>query len=223
MTCLAKQPDERWQSIQDLRRELSWVDEHFNDQAPAPDVRAPDVGRSLRRCRAVDRGGDGRGGRDRPLAGSGRCPPDDARQPFFDRAAGQRNPFGKRQRECGAGTRSITRRCPAGVCHGTCRPRSTHDSCARSTRAAADGGHGRSSRAVFSPDGEWVGFFADGKLKRVSVRGGAPITVATVPPVSRGATWSPDGTIFFTPTYADPSNRSPPAARSRRSRRLRGW
>ncbi len=28
----------------------------------------------------------------------------------------------------------------------------------------------------FSPDGQWVGFFADGKLKKVSVSGGAAVT-----------------------------------------------
>jgi Tol biopolymer transport system component len=51
----------------------------------------------------------------------------------------------------------------------------------------------------FSPDGEWVAFFAERKLKRVAVRGGSPITVCDVPEVGHGATWAPDGTIFFDP------------------------
>ena len=29
----------------------------------------------------------------------------------------------------------------------------------------------------FSPDGQWVGFFADGKLKKISVQGGAATTL----------------------------------------------
>jgi Tol biopolymer transport system component len=47
----------------------------------------------------------------------------------------------------------------------------------------------------FSPDGAWVAFFADGKLKRQSIAGGSPITVCDVPLPARGGTWGPDGTI----------------------------
>ena len=32
----------------------------------------------------------------------------------------------------------------------------------------------------FSPDGQWLGFFADGKLKKIAVAGGAPRTLADV-------------------------------------------
>ena len=48
----------------------------------------------------------------------------------------------------------------------------------------------------FSPDGEWVGFFAEGMLKKVSVRGGAPITVCEAPS-PRGGSWNEDGVIVF--------------------------
>ncbi|HVQ13055.1 MAG TPA: protein kinase [Vicinamibacterales bacterium] len=51
----------------------------------------------------------------------------------------------------------------------------------------------------FSPDGEWVAFFADRKLKKVSIRGGAPLTVCDVPLLGKGGAWSPDGTIVFDP------------------------
>ena len=50
----------------------------------------------------------------------------------------------------------------------------------------------------FSPDGRWVGFFAGLLLKKVSLAGGAPVSIATVPPVNRGASWGPDETIYFT-------------------------
>jgi eukaryotic-like serine/threonine-protein kinase len=49
----------------------------------------------------------------------------------------------------------------------------------------------------FSPDGNWVAYFANGKLKRASVRGGAPLTVCDVPEVGRGGVWMPDDTIIF--------------------------
>jgi serine/threonine-protein kinase len=50
----------------------------------------------------------------------------------------------------------------------------------------------------FSPDGQWVAFFADGQLKRIAVNGGAAVVLANAP-APRGGTWSEDGTIFFTP------------------------
>jgi serine/threonine protein kinase len=46
----------------------------------------------------------------------------------------------------------------------------------------------------FSPDGQWLGFFADGQLKKISMRGGAPVTLCAAPR-PRGATWLEDGTI----------------------------
>jgi serine/threonine-protein kinase len=51
----------------------------------------------------------------------------------------------------------------------------------------------------FSPDGEWVAFFSQGKLKRVSLQGGSPVTICDAPVVGRGGTWAPDGTIVFDP------------------------
>ena len=56
-------------------------------------------------------------------------------------------------------------------------------------------GHG----PFFSPDGEWLGFFADGKLKTISLPGGAPVEI-TVAATARGATVTADGRIIFTPT-----------------------
>jgi serine/threonine-protein kinase len=49
----------------------------------------------------------------------------------------------------------------------------------------------------FSPDGEWIGFGARGKLKKVSVLGGPPATLCDAPSF-RGGTWGTDGTIVFT-------------------------
>ncbi|MCH8855527.1 MAG: PD40 domain-containing protein, partial [Proteobacteria bacterium] len=50
----------------------------------------------------------------------------------------------------------------------------------------------------FSPDGKWIGFFRERRLFKVSLRGGAPVTLAgTVPGRVAGASWGPDGTIVF--------------------------
>jgi serine/threonine protein kinase/Tol biopolymer transport system component len=48
----------------------------------------------------------------------------------------------------------------------------------------------------FSPDSRWVAFFADGKLKKVSVEGGSPLTLANAHN-PRGGTWGEDGNILF--------------------------
>jgi serine/threonine-protein kinase len=50
----------------------------------------------------------------------------------------------------------------------------------------------------FSPDAKWIGFFADGKLKKVSVTGGAAVVLCEAPNL-RGACWTEDGTIVFLP------------------------
>ena len=51
----------------------------------------------------------------------------------------------------------------------------------------------------FSPDGQWIAFFAEGKLKKVAVIGGAAVTLCAAPN-DRGGTWSEDDTIIFAPT-----------------------
>ena len=55
----------------------------------------------------------------------------------------------------------------------------------------------------FSPDGEWIGFTAEGKLKKISAGGGTPVTLADTPAL-RGARWVPDDTIVFAPTSTSP-------------------
>jgi serine/threonine-protein kinase len=52
----------------------------------------------------------------------------------------------------------------------------------------------------FSPDGQWVGFWAAGKLKKVPLGGGPASTICTPPPslaTPWGASWSSAGTIVF--------------------------
>jgi serine/threonine protein kinase len=48
----------------------------------------------------------------------------------------------------------------------------------------------------FSPDGRSVGFFADGKLKKIGIAGGAPVTLCDAPS-GAGGSWSEDGSVAF--------------------------
>jgi Tol biopolymer transport system component/predicted Ser/Thr protein kinase len=47
----------------------------------------------------------------------------------------------------------------------------------------------------FSPDGKWIGFFANGKMKKISVQGGAPVVLCDAP-YARGAYWGVDENII---------------------------
>ncbi len=51
----------------------------------------------------------------------------------------------------------------------------------------------------WSPDGRFVGFFADGKLKKIDIAGGPPLALcdALISTPVGGGTWSQDGVILF--------------------------
>ena len=51
----------------------------------------------------------------------------------------------------------------------------------------------------WSADGKSIGFFADGKLKRLDIEGGSVQTLCDAPS-GRGGTWNKDGVILFTPS-----------------------
>ena len=54
----------------------------------------------------------------------------------------------------------------------------------------------------WSPDGQFIGFFANGKLMKVPARGGPPIVLADAPD-ARGGTWSSQNVIVFQPDMRD--------------------
>ncbi|MFZ0815079.1 MAG: protein kinase [Candidatus Sulfotelmatobacter sp.] len=52
----------------------------------------------------------------------------------------------------------------------------------------------------WSPDGRYVGFFANGKLAKIAATGG-PVTVLADAPNSRGGSWSANDVIVFAPDF----------------------
>jgi hypothetical protein len=52
------------------------------------------------------------------------------------------------------------------------------------------------SSPFFSPDGQWIGYFAENQLRKVSIQGGAPTTLCDARAM-RGADWGEDGNIVF--------------------------
>jgi serine/threonine-protein kinase len=57
------------------------------------------------------------------------------------------------------------------------------------------------AQPFFSPDGQWVGFFADGKLKKILLSGGAALSLCDAAD-PRGASWGSKGMITFSSTRA---------------------
>jgi serine/threonine-protein kinase len=52
----------------------------------------------------------------------------------------------------------------------------------------------------FSPDGEWLGFFANNKLRKISIDGGTAVDLADVRN-ARGGSWGDDNHIVFMPDF----------------------
>jgi len=55
----------------------------------------------------------------------------------------------------------------------------------------------------WSPDGNFIGFFANGKLWRMDANGGPPAAICDAPN-GRGATWGPGDVILFAPQIGSP-------------------
>jgi serine/threonine-protein kinase len=72
--------------------------------------------------------------------------------------------------------------------------------------AGTEGG----TNPFFSPDGQWLGFVAGGQLKKVSISGGAALTLAPAPNL-RGASWGDNDMIVLAPTGGGPLSQVPAA------------
>ena len=68
-------------------------------------------------------------------------------------------------------------------------------------RATALAGTDGALNQFFSPDGQWIAFFADGKLKKILTAGGGLTTLCDARN-NRGGAWAEDGTIIFAPDRA---------------------
>ena len=62
-------------------------------------------------------------------------------------------------------------------------------------------GTGGAENPVLSPDGRWIAFFSGGSLRKVAADGGTAVDLAKAL-APRGACWSPDGSLVFSPLYS---------------------
>jgi Tol biopolymer transport system component len=190
-TCLAKDPDDRWQSAGDVKRQLQWIAGTVGQPAGAGALPARRALRErlawslaalalLLAAAAIARGALAPVASSRPMSLSVALPeksalraavlsPDGTRMVVVAKDTSGRNLLWIRSLDAPA----------IQPLPGTDNP----------------------SFPFWSPDGRFIGFFADGKLKKIDATGGPPQTLCDASS-SRGGTWSTDGTILFTP-FAD--------------------
>ena len=185
--CLAKDPDERWQSASDLASELNWIAEGGSQ--------ATEVGRVPEGQRKWGRASWALAATFFLLmmaASAAWWQASNRRAPamYFHTSV----PFAANDLALSPDGRTLTMVAYSAQANnyvlwtyevGGRRPTSL------------DGTQG-ASYPFWSPDGKSIGFFADGKLKRVDMSGGQ-VQVLCDAPNGRGGAWNRDGVIVFTP------------------------
>ena len=194
--CLAKEPDDRWQSAHDIADELQWISDHRETAAPPAAT-----GRSKRAI-----GWIGAGLLAAALIGAA------VKWPFF-RSGGDRAPLvadlapppGTRFNAVGneAGPVAVS---PDGkfVVYSAMEgmvARLWLRSVVSGEVRRIDGTEG-AAFPFWSPDSRSIAFFTLRELKRVDIGGGAPVLICAAT-AGRGGSWAPDGTIVFAPTQVD--------------------
>ncbi|MFN2442112.1 MAG: protein kinase, partial [Thermoanaerobaculia bacterium] len=199
--CLAKEPDERWQSAHDLRLELEGIRD-LPGVMPAPSDRFRRFGLPLVLAGLAIASLLGAFAAFMLLGGSRA-----ERQPHYFHLvppAGSR--FAPSDGPAAAspdGSRLAFRLRTASEDRDRIWVRALDTPQARPLNGT-DGGFD----LFWSHDGRQIGFFADGKMKRIDANGGPAATILSVGD-PRGATWLKDGTILFAPSARDPIMRVP--------------
>jgi eukaryotic-like serine/threonine-protein kinase len=198
--CLAKETDERWQSANDLTNELKWIAESGSHVRLAPTAKAKDI-RSLGwREFVLSLGALLLGAAISGLAFWNLKPAPSATPKPVSRYAITLPPG---QQLAGLENGPALAFSPDGTHLAyVARQGGAQQLYLRvmdSMEAASVPGTEGAFCPFFSPDGLWLGFFAGGALKKVSVGGGTAVTlgVASVP---GGASWGSQGMIGYAST-----------------------
>jgi len=194
-TCLAKDPDERWQSAGDLKRELQWIAASPAESiaATAPAAAPSSVGVRLGWGAIGLIVGSAAAGflvwrlaRPAPVAPapvtrlSIALPADAPIDVSHNRPSIALSADGSRLAY--VATRNDTTQ--------------LYIRALDQTEARTVPGTEGASNPFFSPDGQWLGFLAENQLKKVSLNGGSPVTICSSGD-DAGPTWGPDDVITF--------------------------
>ena len=194
-TCLAKDPDNRWQTAADLRREVEWISES-GPQAnaiPLQPVRAQQITGAIAALSvaaitvvsaALWLRGTPSTVSTEPAFIPVATPPGVSLFQGLDKPGVAISPDGRRLIYTGASQGQ----------------RLYFQDIDRLDVAAAIPDTEGAQSPFFSSDGEWLAFVANNKLQKLALKGGAAVALAEVGLGFRGGVWSPDDeTIYFTP------------------------
>jgi Tol biopolymer transport system component len=193
-TCLAKDPDERWQSASDLARELKWIAEsgmQVSGAVPRAATARPRARLAWAMAAVATAAALGVGALQ--LA---RPRPEPAAAVRFQVSP----PAGSSLlRGVGATSQALSpdgRRVVFGVntTGGLALAVRSFDAGEAQVLPGTEGG----VFPFWSPDSRFIGFRAQGKLKKIDVTGGPPVTLCDAAD-GLGGTWNRDGTIVFAP------------------------
>ena len=197
--CLAKDPDERWQSASDLAAELRWIAEGGSQMGvPAPEARARKMKFRLASVLAVVASLAAIAlaiayfvvaTRPTPVLHAQIPPPEKA---IFDFTGD----FGGPPVLSPDGRRLVF------SAHTAESPKALWVRQLDSDTAQHLDGTDGAYFPFWSADSRYIGFFAEGKLKKISAAGG-PITTLADAPNPRGGAWGRDDVIVFTPDFRD--------------------
>ena len=194
--CLAKDPDERWQSAHDLRDELAWIAEGGPEPVGVPSVRQATWRQVLPLAVAASViVGLLTGLAVWALTRSGPVTSQPARFVVTTPPDGPLRLTGSQTDVAISpdGTRIVYMSSIGGVAGRQLYVRDLDQLEARPLPGTAG-----ARSPFFSPDGEWVGF-QDGPnnvIKRIAVSGGTPLPICNAGPLL-GVSWGPDDTIVF--------------------------
>ena len=198
--CLAKDSDTRWQTAQDLHDELQWIAEAGSEVGVPTSTRAAPQPAAWRRALPLALGASLVVGVLASLAVWSLTRP----EPVVPRLASRfalAVPAADQLVNNGGIALSLDGRDLVYVARRDGVPQLFHRAMGE-LEAVPIRGTEEGARPFFSPDGQWVGFFASGELKKIRLDGGLAITLCPVPGGGFGASWSADGTIVFASTTA---------------------
>jgi eukaryotic-like serine/threonine-protein kinase len=190
--CLAKEPDDRWQTAGDLTDELKWIGESASQAEPAKSSGALSTnwrerlawaGAAVVACAIVGLAVWNLRPAPRPVTRFTLPLPPGQTLSGFDSLKVAISPDGSHV---------------AYVGNQSGNPDQLYVRAISEYEARTIPGTDSARSPFFSPDGQWLGFFAGGALKKISVNGGASVTICDASgPLLYGANWGSNDTIIF--------------------------
>jgi serine/threonine protein kinase len=194
--CLEKNPDDRWQSARDVAGQLRWISEAGSQSGAAPAVASPARRRRRRMLAAIALMGwlvagllawgwssRNSSGIAPSLLRADLVPPKGVDISSVSSGPVALSPDGSRLAFIGSREGSPSRMFIRDLVTGEYRP--------------VDGTQG-ATFPFWSPDGRWIGFFSEEKLRKIPSRGG-PVQILCDAHEGRGGSWGSAGQIVFAP------------------------